>query len=309
MLARVIALTILVMIVSPAFAEPEYVRFTWDGNYPHNKPALWDKSKGPLDRKNIAAGWSNYFNAGSPSESNRIEKSGELEGTLYRAANGPTPFVIWMHGCNGLPKVVEDWTVDLAKLLNDLGIGVLVPNSHSRRFVLDTCGSPDPHWGRRRADDAGSALDYLIANKLAKRDQVYVMGQSNGGLTSLTAVTNQMLDRKNRFAAAFAMEPQCGTMQQQTFYAPIFFLLAEQDDANQPGPCIELAKKRHRHPMQVVVMKGAFHSYMFKIVPTTVTYGQYTWRSGHDERAAKIGMEIIAAFFQNPTVNKSVEFK
>ena len=32
-----------------------------------------------------------------------------------------------------------------------------------------------------RADDAYSALDYLIEKKLAKPDEVYVIGYSNGG--------------------------------------------------------------------------------------------------------------------------------
>lgn len=48
--------------------------------------------------------------------------------------------------------------------------------------------SPDPcviskrlkiRWWR--ADDAYSALDYLIEKKLAKPDEVYVIGYSNGG--------------------------------------------------------------------------------------------------------------------------------
>jgi dipeptidyl aminopeptidase/acylaminoacyl peptidase len=48
-----------------------------------------------------------------------------------------------------------------------------------------TCGPADLHWGPRRADDAYSALDYLIEKKLAKADEVYLVGYSNGGTTTL----------------------------------------------------------------------------------------------------------------------------
>jgi dienelactone hydrolase len=80
---------------------------------------------------------------------------------------------------------------------------------YTTRYVDNSCGLPDLHWGRRRADDAFSAFDYLIEKKLAKPDEVYIMGYSNGGTTALVSMTTQEADHSHHFAAAFAVAPGC----------------------------------------------------------------------------------------------------
>src|SRR5256885_1624911 len=56
---------------------------------------------------------------------------------------------------------------------------------------------------------AYSALDYLIEKKLAKADEIYLMGYSNGGTTTLVSMTTQEADHPHHFAAAFAVAPGC----------------------------------------------------------------------------------------------------
>lgn len=304
-------LAALLVLANPALANPETVRFKWDGNYPHNTPALWDKGRAPSDAKNIAAGWTTYFQAGAPEEGYRVRTAGELKGLLYRVSKNPTPFVIWMHGCTGLPPVVLDWTRELAQILNKLGYGLLVLDSHTTRFVRKTCGAPSTHWALRRADDAGTALDYLVERKIAKPDQVYVMGQSNGGNAALLAVSDYMRDRRNRFAAAFPQEPHCGLMNytNMAFYTPVFLLLAEQDEANPIKHCLELTKKSHKWPMQTTVIKDAFHGYTFKGPNRVAVHDTVRWRAGHDPRGTKVTMDLIRAFFADPKIQRTIDYK
>jgi dienelactone hydrolase len=65
------------------------------------------------------------------------------------------------------------------------------------------------HWGRRRADDAYSALDYLIEKMLAKPDEVYIMGHSNGGTATLVSMTKKEADHKHQFTGAFVVASSC----------------------------------------------------------------------------------------------------
>jgi dienelactone hydrolase len=131
------------------------------------------------------------------------------------------------------------------------------------RYVDNSCGLADLHWGRRRADDAYSALDYLIEKKLAKADEVYIMGYSNGGTTALVSMTSQENDHRHHFAAAFAIAPGCSpSLQHSALYrGPIIVFMGDQDDANNPKWCEELAKKKRAVPVQLIEYQGANHGF------------------------------------------------
>jgi dipeptidyl aminopeptidase/acylaminoacyl peptidase len=196
-------LMMLVLISTAASAET--VKIHWRGDYPHNSSKTWSKDN-PYD-----SGFSKNFKNGTPEEFGNVQKDGELnaEIILPKNTNGPVPFMIVLHGCDGLGTLAKEWGQHIADLLNAEGVGVLVLDSYTTRYVDRSCGKADLHWGRRRADDAYSALDYLIEHKLAKPDAVYLMGLSNGGTTTLVAMTKAETDHKYRFAAGFPLVPSC----------------------------------------------------------------------------------------------------
>jgi hypothetical protein len=111
-------------------------------------------------------------------------------------------------GCDGLSTLAKEWGAHVGDVLSKEGIGVLVLDSYTTRYVDRSCGLSDQHWGRRRADDAYSALNYLIDKKLAKADEVSIMGFSNGGLASLMAMTKKLDDHPHHFAAGFPIVPK-----------------------------------------------------------------------------------------------------
>jgi dienelactone hydrolase len=293
-----LAALLLIAASSPVFAGVEKVLIKWDGTYPHNSDTVYDARKSMIDSASITNGYSRNFNNGHPSEWGKVKRDGILEGYQYHPEKlvGQTiPYVVFMHGCRGH---TVNWVADIALDLNKLGIGFLSLDSFATRAMKPTCGEPDAHWARRRASDAYSALDYLTDNKFADNDRVYLMGHSNGGQASLVAMETRFLERKYRFAASIALEGNCHTLwaRRSAFYGPIFMILAEKDEANPPIHCRNLAKGKHAHPIQTLVIKGAHHGYLFD--------GKL-----HDERGAQIAKEAILTFFKNPSVMRKTEYK
>jgi len=289
--------------------DAEKVIIKWDGDYPHNTSKRYDNRRPINDLQNIVAGWTKNFENGTPNEQGKIAKAGELEGWIWqpKKANGPVPYVIFMHGCTGM-YYTNTWVKEMADFLNGQGWGMLSLDSFTTRGVSPTCGPGDAHWGRRRVDDAYSALDYLIDHGLAKADEVYVMGHSNGGLASLLAMETRYLDRKHNFKAALPLEPQCITALQSTFYGPIFMVLAEKDEANDPRTCYELTKRKHAHPIQITTIKDSLHAYLFPGQRSYSTYGK-GWRQGYDERGSRVGSATIRNFFRDPIIENKIKYE
>jgi Protein of unknown function (DUF2974) len=68
-----------------------------------------------------------------------------------------------------------------------------------------------------------SALNFLVENKLAKPDEVYLMGKSAGGSATLTAMTTVQNDHRHQFAAGFSIVPPCinTEIRHGNYYNPI----------------------------------------------------------------------------------------
>jgi dienelactone hydrolase len=199
--------------------------------------------------------------------------------------------------------------------LNPERAGVLVLDSYTTRYVDRSCGLPDQHWGRRRADDAYSALDYLIDKKLAKPDEVYVMGYSNGGLASLMAMTEKEADHPHHFAAGFPIAPNCLSVitKYGDYYGPMIVFVGDQDDANPPESCFEMLKKKRSVPIQLIEYKGANHGFL-ENAPTrdvkgyTDTHGKvHMWHLSYNPVAEKDMMRTILSAIRAKKFAKGVE--
>ncbi|TYL99218.1 prolyl oligopeptidase family serine peptidase [Bradyrhizobium rifense] len=294
---------LLTLLLFSAAASAEEVKIKWKGDYPHNSSKTWTKDN-PYD-----SGFSKNFKNGTPEEFGEVQKDGELKAFIYspQAAKGPVPFVILLHGCDGLGTLSKEWAAHVADVLNPQGTGVLVLDSFTTRYVDRSCGPADLHWGRRRADDAYSALDYLLEKKLAKADEVYLMGYSNGGTTTLVSMTTQEADHQHHFAGAFAVAPGCSpSLQHSALYTgAIIIFMGDQDDANNPKWCEELAKKKRSVPVQMVEYRGANHGF-----PVNAPAHEFMgWHLSYNPTAEKDMMETINAALKMKTFGEGVELR
>jgi dienelactone hydrolase len=150
-----------------------------------------------------------------------------------------------------------------------------------------------------------SALDYLVEKKLAKADEVYLMGYSNGGTTTLVSMTTQEADHSHHFAAAFAVAPGCSpSLQHSALYTgPIIIFMGDQDDANNPEWCQELTKKKRSVPVQMIEYQGANHGFPVN-APARDFMG---WHLSYNPTAEKDMMETITSAIKIKKFAKGVE--
>jgi dienelactone hydrolase len=293
----------LMLLLFSAVASAEEVKIKWKGDYAHNSDKRWSENN-PYD-----SGFSKNFKNGTPEEFGDVQKDGELNAFIYspKETKGPTPFVILLHGCDGIGTVSKEWGQHVADVLNPQGVGVLVLDSFTTRYVDRTCGAPDLHWGRRRADDTYSALDFLIEKKLAKADEVYSMGYSNGGTATLVSMTTQEADHSHRFAAAFAIAPGCSpSLQHSAIYTgPIIIFMGNHDDANNPKWCEDLVRKKRSVPVQMIEYQGANHGFPVN-APARDFLG---WHLSYNPAAEKDMMETIIAAIKMKRYGKGVELR
>jgi len=306
---RILIVLTSILLIVPAHAEK--IRINWNGNYAHNSTRTWSKDN------LYDSGWSRNFKNGTPQEFGEVKKDGEIPTEILLPPNttGPVPFVMIMHHCSGYqPSMI--WMEMVAKRFLAEGYGVAMPNSFDPRYVDSSCGLPDLHWGRRRAEDAYSVLDYLIERKLAVPNQVYITGYSNGGLTSLVALTKRMAGHKNKFAAAFPIVPSCisVTIKGGDYYNPVVVFVGGKDQANLPKYCIELGQKKRSTPVQVFILKDADHGYMINkpaiVYKVSADQGGMSWSMTYNEAATNFTMDtILNALSTKQFAKNSMVFK
>ena len=236
------------------------------------------------------AGTKRCLNLGYASQISGLGKfvaEGFLNGEILKPKGnkGPVPFVILLHGCSGMTQQLWNWARDYANIIVAQGYGTLILDSFTTRNVSGICTDPSQlNWARRRADDAYSALDYLIESGLAIPDMVFVIGRSNGATTSLIIMNKRIGElHKNKFAGAFLLQPSCLYMRTVEFYGPLRLYLAEKDDATSPTLCLAMKNAMARTILlETTVYKDAFHGFEDK-VPIHKFNG---WRMGHNAVAA-----------------------
>lgn len=307
------AVLALVSLLISTAVEAKLYKIPWKGDYPHNSSRTWSRDN-PHD-----SGFSKNFLNGTPEEGGKVQKDGELWADVYVPENttGPISFVVLMHGCMGMSTLSGVWSQHVAQVLNAEGIGVLVLDSFTTRKVEKSCGMPDLHWGRRRSDDAFSALDFLIEQKLAKPDDVFIMGLSGGGTATLVAMSKGADDHKYRFAAGFPVVPSCinTPVKYGDYYNPLVLFVGEKDDANDPKHCLELTKKKRVIPVQVIVYKEADHGFM-QDYKTRVMKGwtdshgkDHFWHLSYNPTAEKDMMRAVISTIKTKKFVRGIEFR
>ena len=291
---------IVALLVFATAARAEKVKIPWKGDYAHN----FDDHYTPQNK--YKSGLSKFFNNGAPEEGGKIQQDGVLEAELMRPKAGAdaVPYVILMHGCSGLTPPVARWAREKARIFLDHGYGVLILNSFKTRNVREVCGSPNYHWGWRRAEDAYSALDYLIDNKLAKSDDVYVMGRSNGGTAAvMIADVYQVRGHQNKFAGVFAVSPGCIGLTKSRFGIPLVMFVGEKDDANDARVCEQLDTVSGA-PVQIVKFRGVYHGYEDNMP----AYNFHGWHMEYNAKADKETIDRTLSLIKSKSYQRGLDY-
>jgi dienelactone hydrolase len=298
---RRVFVAIFALLASAAHAET--VKIPWKGDYAHNGETVWS-----AENKYHKSGLTKNFMNGAPEENGLVQRDGILLGDLrLLQQDRPRSFVILMHGCSGATDpAVKRWAERFSKSFTGQGFGVLILDSFSTRHVRATCGPPNYHWGVRRAEDAYSALEYLVDNKLASPDDVFLVGRSNGALAAIMATEDvQIRNHQHRFAGSFAISPTCLGLEKSVFASPIVIFAGDRDDAaGDPKVCQSL-NRPSGSPVRVIEFKGVTHGYEDEGAHHVFN----GWRMEYNEKAYQFTLATITALIKTKDFQRGLEFK
>ena len=200
------------------------------------------------------------------------EARGELSAWLFQPSTSPAPYVIFLHGCNGLNlRTARQW----ADFYTAHGVGVLMVDSFKPRGVANTCGEGG-QWLARRADDASSALNWLRGQPFARRDRIAVMGLSQGGGVALL-ILNDRSPSAGGFVGGVALYPGCaiGLKARLQYSRPLLVQVGDQDNWTPAADCEALkAVQGEKSRLELTVYPGARHAFDSP-VRDTVVLGKY----------------------------------
>ncbi|MCX7974357.1 MAG: S9 family peptidase, partial [Candidatus Aminicenantes bacterium] len=100
----------------------------------------------------------------------------------------PLPMVLYVHGG---PWARDSWGYNaIHQWLANRGYAVLSVNFRgSTGFGKDFLNASNLEWGRKMHDDLIDAVNWAIANKIANKNKVAIMGGSYGGYATLVGLT------------------------------------------------------------------------------------------------------------------------
>lgn len=235
-----------------------------------------------------------------------------LDGYVWRpAGDGPFPALVALHGCGGVFIDPGDTTPDRiagkfrywGKQLADAGFVMVMVDSFVPRGYGDdvedgeVCDIP---WQDRPAEidgvtarpfDAYAALDYVRSRSDIDPSRIGLLGWSNGGSATLSAVSNvdgaspllgpgvdfftdssdRELMRQEGFYAAAAIYPGCGL--QNVYpngfyenYSDLLVFIGEDDTSVDPLHCVELVDEAQMNgsDVQLFLYPGEGHGYDYE---------------------------------------------
>jgi len=179
--------------------------------------------------------------------------------------NGRYPTVILMHGCGGTKKGIDSLNAH-AEVLRENGFATLVLNSFGPRGLKHQCDTIElAHAHDYRLYDAFHALSVLREHPQVDSDNVFLVGQSNGGSVALQAASGGNSPKLSmnpdlRFRAVVAYYPWCGITMHKTV-SPILVFAAGQDDWLDPYECETKQRMVKGETMEVIMYEDALHAF------------------------------------------------
>jgi dienelactone hydrolase len=171
------------------------------------------------------------------SEVTPSEQTAIIQGALeFPKGDGPFPLVILMHPCGGLERFALGSLRAHATELGRAGFATLILDSYGSRKGWtggDACGKWTASF---RRDDAFNAMAMLMLNPKVSKQNMFLMGQSDGAIAALLSARGRS-DRQFRAVAAYY--PDCGLLSGTEYIirSPLIVFVAERDDWTPPSQC------------------------------------------------------------------------
>jgi len=219
-----------------------------------------------------------------------------LRGELYKpSGDGPFPTVVLMHGCGGWQGAVRTAMSSYATFLVKNGFAVFNLDSFGPRRNTGgkVCASYKKLRDAReyRTADAFDAMQYLKKQKFVDSNNIFLMGQSNGGSVAINVANSSNTEPGLR--AVVAYYPWCGAFgsKKVDLTSPLLVLGGEKDDWVPPQPCKKVVSSGKE--LNVTIYPEAVHSFDINIPPQRYM-GKLV---GYDEKAAKDAQVAMLTFF------------
>ncbi len=201
----------------------------------------------------------------------------QIRGELFRpVGNDPRPAIVMMHGCSGLytksGKIKTNSVAWIKRFLKWGYVVLAVDGFTPRGFRTMRSKRKRPlHSIDDRPFDAYGGLAWLKKQPFVKRDQIALVGWSNGAMAAVSGVRENKADyfgEGHRFKAVGAFYPGCITLTRRVNkrfkpYAPVLVFIGLADNWTWPKPCMRLIRRAARNgfPAQYVAYKGAYHAF------------------------------------------------
>ncbi len=226
-----------------------------------------------------------------------------LNSVIYKPeGQGPFPTVILMHGCAGLDKFTSRGLRTHANFLVENGYAALILDSFSSRKKSGgkVCRSKtelaNAMYYRRL--DSFNALKHLQSLPYVDKNNLFLMGQSNGGAVALRAADADQYPNDagiSKFNAIVAFYPWCGALPRK-LGTPLLILGGAKDNWTPIGRCLFAAENSDlgKEAFKVISYENAHHS--FNLFIPTQTYLGYTL--GGNSKARKDSKKQMLEWFQ-----------
>lgn len=196
-------------------------------------------------------------------------KSMLQEVMLPQDGQAPYATVLLLHGCHGIDRNIPMWQ----EFLRANGYASVAVDSFKNRAITEICTDFRRLPMFERVNDAYKALAQLTQRPDVDPQRVVVMGFSNGGIATLSALTQivgtQLPKNHARFRAGIAVYPDCGHFAYAGFTQPVLVLIGEVDDWTPPAACVALASKfANKEPtFETIVYPKAHHGFDIPDLP------------------------------------------
>ncbi len=237
------------------------------------------------------------FQASDPFTSGQVMLTAQLDKPL---GNGPFPAVVLMHGCGGWQPAVQYSLEMLSEYLNEHGYVVLNLDSFGPRDLSgDAMCASNAELQQAlvyRAHDAVDAMRYLRAQPFVQPQDIFLMGQSNGGSVAMEAADAgdmKSLGAPAPFRGVVAYYPWCGVYPRHpvNLSAPLLIFNGGEDNWVSASQCAGI--KATGADIAEVTYPNAVHSFDIDI-PKQLYQGHWV---GYDPHAAQDSQARMLAFF------------
>lgn len=178
-----------------------------------------------------------------------------------------SPAVILLHGCGGLYTRQGTLGVRfkrMTSLLQEMGFGVLIPDSFSSRKIKGKCNKKTKNSSKehnRRVKDTLNALRWLKRQPNVDPLRIGILGWSHGSDAALALLHHDRSDIK----AAVLFYPACKNFLHYRPHfrvsAPTLLFIGENDTWTPASDCKKLSAMSGQDLFHIAIYSGAYHDF------------------------------------------------